>query len=471
MNIKTKYLLKNIGILTISNFASKIITFFLVPLYTSVLSTSEYGTYDLIVSTIALLYPILTINIADAVMRFCMEKIWCKNDIVVIGLKYMCSSIGLICLVLLGISIFDAFQGLMIFILVYYIFNSLNQFFIQFAKGLERVKDMGIAGILGTLILIFTNIYFLLVLDLGLKGFFLSNIITQVIIASYYFLRLKLWEYLLPLKINRDLEKQMIFYSIPLICTVLGWWINSSFDKYIVTMFCGLAANGLLSISYKIPSLINSLQGIFIQAWQITAIKEYGKLDTAMFYGKMFTYINNLMSLACSLLILLTKPLAYMLYSNDFFEAWRYVPFLLVSCVMNCASGFIGPILSAKKDTKNMALSAIYGTVTNVILNLILVYFIGIQGATISTMISSYIIFYCRKRAVNHGLIIEKKWKVLITWLLLILQSMTAIYLSIFYIQLFIIGLTIILNRDVFSKSYRFLNSRIMRRSGDITRD
>lgn len=59
---KYKYLLKNVGLMTISNFGSKILSFLLVPLYTSVLSTSEYGTYDLYVITIFLLSPILSLN-------------------------------------------------------------------------------------------------------------------------------------------------------------------------------------------------------------------------------------------------------------------------------------------------------------------------------------------------------------------------------------------------------------------------
>ena len=40
------YLAKNIGLLTLSNFATKILSFFLVPLYTSVLSTADYGAYS-----------------------------------------------------------------------------------------------------------------------------------------------------------------------------------------------------------------------------------------------------------------------------------------------------------------------------------------------------------------------------------------------------------------------------------------
>lgn len=41
---KYKYLFKNVGLLTISNFGSKILSFLLVPLYTSLLTTGEYGT-------------------------------------------------------------------------------------------------------------------------------------------------------------------------------------------------------------------------------------------------------------------------------------------------------------------------------------------------------------------------------------------------------------------------------------------
>ncbi|HFM6589426.1 TPA: oligosaccharide flippase family protein, partial [Enterococcus faecium] len=90
---KTKYLIKNMGILTISNFSSKILVFLLVPLYTSVLSTTEYGTYDLTISTATLLFPILTLNIVDAVMRFLMDKDKNKKNIASIAIKVIFLSV------------------------------------------------------------------------------------------------------------------------------------------------------------------------------------------------------------------------------------------------------------------------------------------------------------------------------------------------------------------------------------------
>lgn len=89
MNSKYKYLIKNTGILAISNFSSKLLVFFLVPIYTSVLSTAEYGTYDLAMSTVLLLYPVLTVNIVDGVMRFSMEKGADHTKIISIALRFI----------------------------------------------------------------------------------------------------------------------------------------------------------------------------------------------------------------------------------------------------------------------------------------------------------------------------------------------------------------------------------------------
>ena len=209
----------------------------------------------------------------------------------------------------------------------------------------------------------------------------------------------------------------MLVYSIPLIATTIGWWVNSSSDRYVVAIMCGVAANGILSVSYKIPAIINTLQIIFIQAWQISAIKEYGKKDTALFYGRAFVVLNAMMSIACAGLIFLAKPIGHILYQKGFFVAWKYVPFLLIASVLNSASGFLGPILAAKKDSKSVAMAAIYGATANIIFNIALVYLIGIQGATIATVIASYIIYHVRKKAVGGTMLINNYIVIWLTWI------------------------------------------------------
>ena len=464
---RQKFLLKNIGLLTVSNFASKILIFLLVPLYTSVLSTAEYGSYDLAVSTATLLYPVLSLNIVDAVMRYTMDKGANKKSIATIGLRFLLSSIFVFCLVV-GVmkvtGVWADLRGLELYIALYYISYVFNQYLIQFAKGLERVKDMMFAGVLSTLVTVATNILFLLVFKWGLPGFFFANILAQALSALFLAVRVKLWSYIDFRQRDATLQREMLAYSVPLIATVVGWWVNSTSDKYVVSIMMGVAANGLLSVAYKIPSIISVFQSIFTQAWQISAVKEYGEGDTANFYGNTFTLVNLLVSVACSCLIILTRPMAYVFFAKDFYVAWLYVPFLLVSSVLNCASGLLGPILAAQKNSKAMMWSAVIGAGSNVVLNIVLVYFTGIQGACIATMICSYLIYHVRWVAVGESIRIKDYHLVVFTWLALVAQTCVEVYTTQTFFELLILGLIIFVNKEYVFKTITLCRTIMQKR-------
>ena len=459
MNKSLSSLIKNTGILAISNFASKIMIFFMVPIYTSILTTSEYGFFDLVISSIRCLIPILTLNICDAVMRFGMDNENDISDVLAVGFKYVFISYFSFFIILVSSFLFgdNYIKENLVYIALYFIFYILYEFTSQVAKALEEVSIMGKGGVISAFISFTSTILFLKFFKMQLKGFFLANILGQAIPAIYICYKLKIWKYIKKHKINKILEKEMLRYCIPLIFTALSWWVNSSFDKYIVTFMCGVSSNGLLSIAYKIPSILNIIQSIFIQAWQITAIIEYGKDGTNIFYGKIFIYINFVMTLASTGMIMLIKPIAFIMFKDDFYMAWKFVPFLLMSCVLNCASGFLGPILSAAKDSKSMANSAIYGVILNILMNIVLIYYIGIQGATIATLISSFAIYYFRKKAVGDSIKIEKYWKVILSWIIILFQSFAQIYFSNYIVQIVFVLMFLVINYEYIIEICKFI--------------
>lgn len=447
MNSKYRYLIKNTGILTISNFSSKLLMFFLVPIYTRVLTTEEYGIYDLAISTVLLLYPILTVNIVDGVMRFSMERGIDHKNVISIALRFIFVGIFVVGTLLFlnhFKNLWQEIYGIEIYIFLYYVSYVLNQLLIQFSKGLERIKIMGIAGVIGTVVTVLFSILFLLVWKLKLPGFFSANILGQAIPALYLALKLKIWSYI-KFEIDKSLQHEMLIYAVPLMLSIIGWWINSASDKYIVTFMCGVAANGLLSIAYKIPTILNTLQNIFIQAWQVSAIKEYGSKGSQNFYRETFIYLNVIMCIGCAGLIFLTRPISNILFAKDFYQAWKYVPFLLVATVLNAASGYIGPILSAKKDSKSMALSAVYGATVNIILNIVFVYLIGIQGATIATVIASLVIYIVRKRATKNTILSNKYKYIILSWILLFIEAACEVWICSYMISGFFLVLIILI--------------------------
>ena len=66
---REKTLVKNSAILTVGKICTQMISFFLLPLYTALLSTEEYGTVDLLNTLVSLMLPIVTFQIEQAVFR------------------------------------------------------------------------------------------------------------------------------------------------------------------------------------------------------------------------------------------------------------------------------------------------------------------------------------------------------------------------------------------------------------------
>ncbi len=442
------YLIKNTGILAIGNFSSKILIFFLVPLYTSALTTAEYGTADLIISIVTLIMPILTANIMGAVMRFMMDKSCDRNVVSQIGFKYLTGGwlTGiLLCGTAYAIYLLmpdkitslsgEEIRDFLWIIYTYFLFYSLYQFLLQISKGIEKVKEIAIAGVIGSASLIGFNILFLLYFKLGIKGFLISYVISQALPSLYLLIKLILSQALRKtLSVNKSqkkfLTKKMLQYSVPLIFVDLGWWVNNSLDKFTVTAICGSWANGLLATAYKVPSILNVVQQIFIQAWQISAIKEADNKSSIKFYRQCFLYLNAVMCIGCCVLTLLVRPIAHIMFASDFYKAWQYVPFLLVSSVFNCAAGFIGPLLAAKRDSKSMAKSAFWGAGVNVILNITLTLWLGIQGTCIATAVASFVIYLVRKKATGNVLDGKASKYILFSWVILCADAAAVIYFN-----------------------------------------
>lgn len=429
-------LLKNIGILTLSNFGSKLLSFLLVPLYTSVLSTEEYGNFDFINVTISLLIPLLTLNISEGALRFLLDSNRTekeKNDITSITCRYAITS-TIIVIIFSVINYKFNFISILkenfVFFIVFYLVSVMYQSIQNLTRGYDRLSDIAIAGIINSIFMIFLNILFLLVFKIGLLGYFLASIVSTGISTIFLMCRLKILKKIYN-KTNKIIERKMITYSKPLMLNSIGWWITNISDRYIITFMCGISENGIYSVAYKIPSILSIIQNIVNQAWTISAVKNINCDKDNKFVKNVYSFYNFLMVICCSSLIILTKILAKMLYNNEFYNAWRYMPFLLISIVFGALSGLLGGLFSAEKNTKILGYTTIGGAIINIVLNFILINNIGPMGAAISTAISYCVVWIIRI------IVVEKKYKIklnikrdLIAYIILIIQSVIILELN-----------------------------------------
>lgn len=420
---KYRYLIKNIGLLTISKFGSKILNFILIPLYTNLLSTAEYGTYDIYSTTISLMIPILTLQIVDGVVRFSLDESNDKAAVFSIGLKRVLISCGIVAIIAVfnaKLRIIEILAEYPLCLILMYSSEILYSLFSQFSRGIERINELAIAGIINSATMLCLNILFLAKFKMGLEGYFYANIIAYIVPTIFILIRIKAWTYLC-LNPKKSLAREMNAYSKPMVFNNLAWWVNNASDRYIVTWLCGAAENGIYSISYKIPSLLNVFQEIFSQAWTLSAVKEYDDKNSD-FYTTVYEMYNFAMVITCSCLIIVDKLIAKILFSQEFYTAWMYAPFLMLSVLFGSLSGLMGGIFSAAKKSNVFARTTILGASVNTALNIGLVYFTGPMGAAIATLISYILVWAARIYEANKivKLSINLKHDVIVYCLLLI---------------------------------------------------
>ena len=388
-------LLKNIGMLLAGNFVTKILSFFMVPFYTSILTTSDYGTADLINNTVLLVLPLFSLLMDEAVMRFTLDRTTDRKQIFTIAMTISTIGfLGALCispLVLLS----ETIRPYYIFVVMYYVISWLYNITASYVKGLDKLSVVTIAGLIHTLVYIGLNIFFLVIVKIGIYGYLLAINLSNLIVIIYFTVVCKIYKNFISIKlIDRNLCKRMIRYSIPLIPNSMSWWINNASDKYILSFFCGTTENGIYSIAYKIPSLLNSVTRIFFSAWKISSVDNFGSRESIEFYNHIYAFYCSVLTTIGAVLIVIIKPLATILYANDFFVAWRITPILVLAYIFSSLALQIESVFSASKQTKQVFYASVLGAAKNFTLNLLFIPKFGGTGAAIATVIGYAIIWF-----------------------------------------------------------------------------
>lgn len=386
---KYKKLANNTIIFAIGSFGAKFLSFILTRLYTGNMSSEAYGTADLLYQTVNVLYPILTFSMADAVIRFGMEKGYDKRQVYTVSVVSTLIGLSVFAVFSPVLNLIDMYKDYGFLLYVYCYFSCMRQIASNFVRAKGYVKLFAADGIFSTLVIVICNIIFLVVLDMGVTGYVLSIIISDAVSFVLLTLLASLHKYLDISYFSKKLFKEMMKYSAPLIPTYVLWWITSASDRWFVISLCGEDVNGIYSAAYKIPSLLMMFTTLFYQAWQMSAIENRDDSGLAKFYTKIYGAYSSLLMIAAAGVIMLVKPLTYMLVDNDpsknFTYAYHYTPILVIAMIFQCLCQFTSSVYNVKKKSMNSMLTSLIAAVVNIALNFILIPDYGAYGAAIAT--------------------------------------------------------------------------------------
>ena len=396
---KNKYttLISNTIIFALGTFGSKLLVFLLMPLYTSVLTTAEYGAMDVVVNVSNMLLPLVIVSINDGVIRFGMDRAYKRRDVFSTGIWVSLAGFGIFLIFWPAMKKIGMISDYTALIYLYVLAAALQGVSAQFVRAMGLVRLFAFNGILNTLSTVVFNVLFLVVMKWGMYGYVLSVILSNVASMIFLWIAARLYRYMRWWKgIDRDTVREMIIYSLPLIPATIMWSITNVSDRFFVTPYLGEAQNGIYSVAYKLPTIISVISAIFTQAWQLSAIGERESDDREQFYSNIFKSYQTIVFLAAGGILLLIKPLMHLLVSDSFFEAWQYTPLLVVSVVFSCFSSYFASFYMASKKNIMAMVTIFLGALLNVVLNYYLIPIYGLNGAAGATAASYIFIFVIR---------------------------------------------------------------------------
>lgn len=406
---RAKDLAFNTIIIGIGKFSTQIVSFLLLPLYTSILTTEEYGIYDLILTITTFALPFITLLMEESMFRFLID---CKDDNQkknVISQTMLYTLVSTTFFIIIALIVNKFFKIPYLWISLIYIASSIiSGLRNALVRGLGKIKLYTLINFVSSLLNIILNIVFIALLRYGIYGLLLAGIISSVVSSTIIFVIFKMHKYFSVKNYDKNLMKKMIKYSIPLVPNSLSWAVVNLSDRLVISGAIGASANGIYAMSYKFPNLMNTIYSFFYTAWTESSAKAINDNENKDFFNNIYKILTNAM-FSVLLGIIVCMPIIFNLFiKTDYAEAYKYIPILVIAMYFNNMSGYYGGIFTGYKDTKIMGITTIIGAIINLVIDILLIKFIGIYAAAISTLISCMVIYYYRKSKAKKYIKLQK---------------------------------------------------------------
>lgn len=383
-----KALLTGTIVYAIGNLGTKILTFLIVPLYTYYISTSDMGDYDLLMTSVSLLTPLISLRISDATYNWMIKRTASNEICIKATYNYLLKSCALAVIIIGVASRFVYIWNIGLFLAIM-ILEPILETTQKILRGLKNQKLFAASGIIYTGILVSLNFITVCVLKLGVSSLLVNTVISHIISIAFIFCLEKRMRCLTVTVDKSELlitQKEMLKYSMPLVPSTLSWWVMSVSDRYVVRFFLGNSFNGIYAIATKFPSVLQTFFVLFNNAWTDMALanlqsKEENNKYVSNLFEKM--YVFSFSAIFC--LIPITKVVTQVILSSDYKIGSIYIGFLYLGAIFQGFSTFASVGYLQNKKTARAATSSVAGAIVNLLVDLILVKSVGLFAAALST--------------------------------------------------------------------------------------
>lgn len=387
MDSNAKRFLKSSAIYFVGNVLTKVISFFLLPLYTSRIATADMGYYDLTVSYLSILTPVICMEIWSGILRYLYdyEELRDKYKAVFNGLVIFAASLVLYSGLFIVLGFAADIRSLLL-IFLYGLFTMLQNIYSYVARGLGYNTTFAVSGIVGSLVNSVSNIIMILGFGMTLNSLYLAMIFglaVQIIIMES---RIKLIKSLSVKLFDSALIKSMIRFSLPLCLNSVSFWFLSGYNRVGISNSLGLDANGLYSVAGKFTYALTLVSICFNMAWQELVFSKGNESDKSDFYTAASNYYIKFLAVGTILFLPAIQVVFPFFVASAYQDAFSFIPLYVLATAVSIFSSFQGNIFSAEKQNGTLMVSTLVAAIVNVVTFHVLAKSIGVQAANVALL-------------------------------------------------------------------------------------
>ena len=378
--------IKNTAIFYVGNVLSKLISFILLPMYTTVIPTDQMGVYDVSITLTTMLLSVCYFEIWSAVLRYLYDgkSESDKNKVLKSGFQIFSVSSVLFVLVCMIVCGFMGYHYIPL-IAGYGIAYGASSLLTFVARGLGKNKEFSLSGVLNTLIQLSLNVLLLTVFKMDYSALYISYIVGTLCQTVYLTfctdLKTRLYE-----KTNKNLTIALLKYALPLCLNTVAYWVLNSSNRLVYNELYGNAASGIYSIGNRFGSIIALATTCFTYAWQDLAFTSATNTpeEASTLYTKACNKYQQFLTFATAMILPFIKVVFPFLIKGDYASADSIIPTFIVVAVISGYSAFIGNVFYAIKDTKIISISTIAAAITNLLICYPLIKTMGALGTNLA---------------------------------------------------------------------------------------
>jgi O-antigen/teichoic acid export membrane protein len=400
--LKIKSLAKDSLIYGVAGIISRMISIFLVPVYTRIFQPSDYGIISLINTTFFLVNMLAICALDNSAARWYYESnheverkktiaswFWFQLGLSLVLLLLLVFSMPLVSRYLLNIPVKDMW---LIWLLpcCTLLTNILPTIIWNWYRFNRKPKATIIFTLSQSLLTMGLTILFVVFLKFGITGVYAALFISSFLFSAIAIVELKDW---IAMKyFDRNKIRQMLVFALPLIPAALGYWLINSTDAYFLQFFRNKTEVGLFSVGASLASGVALFTGAFQQAWSPFAFSIINEPDSKTTYANVFLTFGIIASIINLGMFLFTPELLMLLTSPQYYNA-AWVASILSLNIILVAFGYIASIgTGIVKNNKYYSIGILLAAVVTVVLDIILIPHWGKEGSAIATVVAQLIV-------------------------------------------------------------------------------